>query len=108
MFLIIGLLLQHPFLISGVLIGPDRLFNISERVELFLIKVSTWTRWLYVPATVAVLYDMTRNDVPWWVVALLAFVDAWLLVTYWNAARRALDEYEDVEDEEENADVRPA
>lgn len=109
MFAIIGMLIQLPFLISGALVGPHYLFPIGERFELLLIKVSQWSRWLYVPATAALLYDMSRSDVSVWVPILIGIIDGYLLVSYWNAGRRALEGFEDVEDdEEENADVRPA
>jgi hypothetical protein len=106
MFAIIGMLIQLPFLIPGALIGPHYLFPIGERFELFLIKVLTWSRWLYVPATAALLYDMIRSDVSIWVPILIGIVDCYLLISYWNAGRRALEGFEDVEDDElENRDV---
>lgn len=117
MFGIIAALLQLPFLISAILIGPDRVIGgISERAELFLIKVSSWSRWIYIPATAAFLYTLFRDDStgPWLAWAFSA-LDVYLLLQYWNAGRDALDEYEDdeeldiekfrIDDKKENRDV---
>lgn len=104
MLAVIGMLIQLPFLISGALIGPHYMFPISERFELFLIKVSQWSRWIFIPATAVVLYEIFRADAPSWLPFVLGAIDGYLLGTFWNAGRRALEEFEEVE-EEENTDV---
>lgn len=104
MLAIIGMLVQLPFLISGALIGPHPMFPIGERFELFLIKVSQWSRWPYAPASVVVLHEMFRADAPWWVIVVIGVIDGFLLGAFWNAGRRALEGFEEVE-EEENTDV---
>lgn len=92
----VAMLAQLPYLVSGLLIGPGGPLKISWRTELFLARMSVWSRWLFVPAAVIVTYWMFKTSVPWWFVALDVALSVYLTFVFWHAGRDAVEEHEDL------------